>query len=348
MCSGIGGLEVAKECVSPASPPWLPFDQCFHIYQFREFRTNLENQDKFVEIRVKYDHALCFIGRKQGPLVFTFTLLPLEELTLYHYERYRRTSSATARFSERTSFFEFTQKVAGQSHGETRREVDEKNSTSGSVSGGGGGVSLGFISFGGGGASMSGNSARHFTDVTRVGGDFEQTAKISSQAVESERSIVVSFFEEKDSVDVTSRKLRNENHCRAVTYFVRRVFEVYTLTTTIVAIEARVRGGDWLPIEALPDEVAKDVKRAVEKLEKVGTRFDSKTEIFLPTDGLLYEPELAHCCSCEPGLELELHLKNEKLKVEVGLLEQEIERRKALIAAGELGSFDAVAVPAGP
>src|SRR5262245_54422980 len=112
MCVGIDkDLVSASECVSPAAPPWLPFDHCLHVYEFRTFRPVGVNET--IEIRVKYDHALCMKGRKQGPLAYTVTLLPQEQITLYHYERHRRVASATARLSERTSFYDFSQKVSG-------------------------------------------------------------------------------------------------------------------------------------------------------------------------------------------------------------------------------------------
>jgi hypothetical protein len=338
MCVGIDkDLVEAAECVSPAGVPWLPFDHCFHIFEFRTFRLpNLES----VEIRVKYDHALCMKGRKQGPLAYTVTLLPQEEMTLYHYERHRRVNSASAQFSQRTSFYEFSQKVHSRFTSDASSATDDKTSASGSASAGGGFITLGFVGLGGGSASMSASSASHHTAVSHVGQTFENTAVVTAQAVESERSIVVSTFEEKDTVDTTKRVLRNDNNCRAVTYFVRRVFEVYVLTTTIVSIEARLRGGDFVPIESLPDALAKEVKKAVEGLVKIGDRFQAKQEIFLPTDGLVYEPELAHCCSCEPEREKQHFLENQKLEIEIALMAQEVERRKALVAKGELGAFD--------
>ena len=95
-----------------------------------------------------------------------------------------------------------------------------------------------------------------------------------------------------------------------------------------------------MAIEALPDAIAKAVKEAVANLQKPGERFESKKEIYLPTDGLVYEPELAHCCSCEPEREHRYHLENERFKLELALMEQEVERRKALVLAGQLGQFE--------
>jgi len=60
----------------------------------------------------------------------------------------------------------------------------------------------------------------------------------------------------------------------------------------------------------------------------------------LPTDGTLYEPELAHCSSCEPTREAEEKIRLEQLRVatrraclEVELLALEVERRRALIGS---------------
>jgi hypothetical protein len=338
MCIDLNKELVSRsECVSPESPTWLPWQHCFQIYEFRQFRLP---GNESIEIRVKYEHKLCLKGRKQGPLAYTLTLLPQEQITLYHYERHRRVTSATARFSERTSFYEFTQKVSGKFQSRSEEEINSSTKSSGSVSGSGGLFSIGILSVGSASASMSSSSSRAFTDVKTVSSEFENTAKISAQAVETERSIVVSTFEEKDVVDVTRRLLRNDNQCRAVTYFVRRVFEVYSLSTSIVSIEVRVRGGEWTAVDALPDALVKQVKKAIEKLQTPGTKHDSEVEIHLPTDGLVYEPELAHCCSCEPQREYRLHLENEKLKAEIALMEQEVERRKALVSKGELGIFD--------
>ena len=62
--------------------------------------------------------------------------------------------------------------------------------------------------------------------------------------------------------------------------------------------------------------------------------------ITLPTDGTLYEAELAHCSSCEPVVEAmqKVKLEKERLKarrdcLEAELLELEIERRRALLGS---------------
>jgi hypothetical protein len=62
----------------------------------------------------------------------------------------------------------------------------------------------------------------------------------------------------------------------------------------------------------------------------------NRREIALPTDGTLYEAELAHCSSCEPMHEeaMRIRLERERLRarrecLETELLALELERRRA-------------------
>jgi len=67
----------------------------------------------------------------------------------------------------------------------------------------------------------------------------------------------------------------------------------------------------------------------------------------LPTDGTVYDPELAHCCSCEPerveaiSIQLERQ-KAEAMKafVETQMLEVELQRRRMLLQKGDLTPFE--------
>ena len=72
----------------------------------------------------------------------------------------------------------------------------------------------------------------------------------------------------------------------------------------------------------------------------VGQTSQRSSEIAIPTDGLLFEAELAHCSSCEPELERRIELELKKLALEIELLERENERRKSRIANGELSAFE--------
>ena len=74
---------------------------------------------------------------------------------------------------------------------------------------------------------------------------FTQIAVTASQAIEAERSLVVSRFEENEHQTTTERILQNDNHCYAVTYYVRRVNEVYAVHTRVASIEWRLGDGAW-------------------------------------------------------------------------------------------------------
>src|SRR4030095_13126926 len=201
----------------------------------------------------------------------------------------------------------------------------------------GAGTDLPFVTFGSEASASASVSVSNHLDVDSVFESFRSVAEISSQAVETERSIVVSTFTENVSVDTTFRTLRNENHCRAVTYFIRRVFEVYCLSTRLVGIEVQI-GGNWIDIKAVPDALRDAILKQLGPIT-VGQVSQRNTEIAIPTDGLLFEAELAHCSSCEPEMERRLALELKKLELENELLQRENERRKRRIADGDLSEF---------
>lgn len=332
------------ECSGPEPVPWLSWKHCFRMYEFRYGVVPLGNQPAGIanrerlQIRIKYEHSLCLLGRKQGPIVHSLTLLPKEEVRIYEFDRYRRSTSATSRFSMRTSFFSMTQKVQ-DAYSSTKVNAGASVSTSSSASvEGGGGIDLGIISFGGGASGSSGIKTNSYFDVANVSSQFSHVAETSSQAVETERSIVVSTFEDQESVQSTARTLRNDNECRAVTYFVRRVFEVYELSTKIVSIEV-LAGDEWIEVDALPDAVKKLIKEFLKKVE-IGSSHKPKVEIALPTDGLLYEAELAHCCSCECESQVQNTLELERMRIENVMLQLEADRRAKRLEAGELDPFE--------
>lgn len=337
---GCGGAE----CFGPEPVPWLSWKHCFKFYEFRYGAISV-NKDvagavgqERVLVRIRYEHALCLVGRKQGPILHSLTLLPKETVRVYEYDRYRQATSTTNRFSVRTSFFTMTQRVQ-DAFSSTKVGAGASVSTSSSVGvEGGGGIDLGIISFGGGASTSSTtNSSAHF-NVANVSENFSHVAQTSSLAVESERSVVVSTFEESESGQSTSRTLINLNECRAVTYFIRRVFEVYEISTRIVGIDVLIRD-QWVDLAAAPEPVIKAVKEFLEKVA-IGNSHNPKVEISIPTDGLLYEAEQAHCCSCDCQRETEMNIHQARERAEIALLELEAERRKQLLAAGKLDPFE--------
>jgi len=336
-------------CAGPPPTPWLSWKHCFKIFEFREYVIRLDQVAAAVregiKIRVRFEHALCPMGRKQGPIVHSLTLLPQEEVKIYEYDRYTHATSTSARFSQRSSFFSYVSRVT-ESLASVKTDFGAAFSSTASVAcSTGGGIDLGIVSFGSEASSSAAVSVSNHLNVDSVFEAFRHVAEISSQAVETERSVVVSTFTENVSIDTTFRTLRNANHCHAVTYFIRRVFEVYCLSTRLVGIEVQI-GGNWIDLNAVPDALRDAILKQLGPIV-VGQVSQRTSEIAIPTDGLLFEAELAHCSSCEPELEKRIDLELKKLELEVELLERENERRKQRIANGDLSDFEASLPQAG-
>jgi len=179
--------------------------------------------------------------------------------------------------------------------------------------------------------------------------------------VEAERSLVITTYEDTEQINVTSRLLKNYNNCRAVTYYIRRVNEVYDLFTSVRSVRWRIgtTGGqfsDWqteVGLSSLPADLQKFIKAELAKLPQPGTEVKGATCVSIPSDGTVYEAELAHCASCDPEREAEVMIaleraksESRKLCLEAELLSLEVERRKALLAKADLSSFEPAAIPA--
>jgi hypothetical protein len=126
--------------------------------------------------------------------------------------------------------------------------------------------------------------------------------------------------------------------------------------TRVESIEWRRDQGAWRSLDdrAGAADVTKLLERIAPDLPKVGEEVKDRRQITLPTDGTLYEAELAHCSSCEPvreahhEIELEaMRLQARKTCLEVELLALELERRRALEAAGEAAVLDVGSWPLG-
>ena len=132
--------------------------------------------------------------------------------------------------------------------------------------------------------------------------------------------------------------------------------DAYVMSTVVYGISYRIIAPSvpplWHSINDLgwlPGAIATEIKNLLTLLPKVGDVTDKPRPFTLPTDGAVYDAELAHCGSCEPEREALLLIaiekaKNEsrKLCIEAELLEMEVQRRKALIAKGDLDPFEPV------
>lgn len=349
-CSGCGGKceqEPSSACRSPAPVPWIAHDRCQFFYEGRTFDVGFLQDRLRLQVRVIYQHCLRLKGRQQGPLLYTTTLLPGEEVKIYEFDRYRRVKSATERVSVHTSFRQTmsalsqTRRTSSSSaYAETLTEI--RTQADASVSAGGG--LAGFL----GAPKVSGSFEQDVqttlasgASVHTVSEQFSQLAITAAQALEAERAIVVSSFEDEEHRSTTARTLKNHNHCFAVTYFVRRVNELYEASTRVESVEWRL--GDNMPwrslndLDGVPDALRKLFKQLAGVLPKKGEVVVDSRPITLPTDGTVYETELAHCSSCEPTLEAAEKMRLEQLRLmtrraclELELLKLEVERRKAL------------------
>jgi subtilisin family serine protease len=362
-------------CVSPCDPPWRPDANCMFWYEVKFFRVPLgrkEGQNRtfagalatgpYIEFRITYLHKWCLLGKQHGPLLYTVTLLPGEKVTLYHSERYRTITSAEQRYSVQTTFMQFLSVVHEARVTNTLQTLSDRLASVKTVSsvsvGGGLGSLLGLPS---GSASSQTNVTDHnMLQVGFVSDQFNQSLVQSSQLTHAERSLVVSTYQEKDSVDISSRTLFNANECRAVTYFVRKVVELYAFSTTVSDISYRIVAPnippDWHTIDDLgwlPQVIQNEIKTALKLLPKVGDVIEKPQPISLPTDGAVYDPELANCCACEPQREAAIKIRLEKQKAEAlkacldaQELEIELQRRRMLLQKGDLSAFEAT--PASP
>lgn len=350
-------------CVSPCDPPWRPDEQCLVWYETKFFRIPIGRKpdlaaasQEFIEFRITYAHRLCLLGKQHGPLLYTVTLLPGEKVTLYHSDRYRQITSTQERFSVQTTFSQFLSiihqaRVTSTLDALSDRLASVKTSVSGSFGGGLAGL-LGLPS---GSASTQASVTDHNSvQIGFVSDQFSQSIAQASQLTTAERSLVVSTYEDKESIDVTSRILQNNNECRTVTYFVRKVVELYAFSTAVSDISYRIVApnlpSDWHSLNDLawlPQQIQAEIKNALKLLPKVGDTVQKPQPISVPTDGAVYDPELAHCCSCEPEKEAAMAIRLEREKaaalkacLETQVLEIELQRRRLLLQKGDLAPFE--------
>jgi len=357
-CSGCGGTcvdKTPKACRAPAAPPWLPFDRCLMFYEARAF--DLPNlQDRRLQVRVVYEHCLSLLGRQQGPLLYSVTLLPGEKVRIFEFDRYRRVKSSTERVSVQTSFRQ-TMSALSQSrrsssasaYTDTLVDIRAHADTSASAGGGLAGL-FGAPQVKGESGIDTQTTVASGASIKTVTEQFTQIAVTASQAIEAERSLVISRFEENEHQTTTERTLQNDNHCYAVTYYVRRVNEVYAIHTRVGSIEWRVGDGAWRSFDDT-DGVADGIRKLLDglrrQLPRPGESRQDPRQITLPTDGTLYEAELAHCSSCDPTRGAEELIRLERMRLaarreclQTELLELELERRRALAASAQAAPLE--------
>jgi hypothetical protein len=112
--------------------------------------------------------------------------------------------------------------------------------------------------------------------------------------------------------------------------------------------------GNYLSAVLTPAQVGQvepEWRAAVEALLKglptVGEVIEQPTVLAIPTDGVVYDPELAHCCALDPQIEeasliaLERdQAEAQRIGLQVQLMALEVQRRQALLGAGTLEPFE--------
>lgn len=359
-CTGCGGDcvgETPTECSGPKPVPWLPHDRCMYFYESRTFDLGPVIKDLLgFQVRVTYQHCLSLVGRQQGPLLYTTSLLPGEKVRIYEFDRYRRVRSETERVSIHTSFRQtlsaMTQLRLSSSASAYFDLLNTiRTSTDSSVSAGGGLAGfLGFPEVKGSGSVNTDTSIASGAAVQFASESFTQFATTASASVEAERSTVISTFEDEENRSSTARTLKNRNNCYAVTYFIRRVNELYNSSSLVTAVEWRFGDSPWRSIDdldGLAGNILKILDQIVFMLPRVGDVSEDTRQVTIPTDGTVYEAELAHCSSCEPERSAEQLVKLERERaesrkacLESELLALELDRRRKLAHSSEAIPLD--------
>jgi thermitase len=358
-------------CQSPCDPPWRPGPSCTTFTETRTSTVSLAGKDVggdfgrgVVVVSVSYTHRLCLIGKQHGGLAYTLTLLPGEKMTLYQSDRYRRTTTETERFSVQTTFAQFVSALyqkENSSDSSALAQVLNSQTQSSGVSGGGGINFLGLFSLGGGGSSSSTSKSSSAFDFSThsSASQFLSLAQQASQYTDLQRSVTISNYEDSEKLSTTQRTLANNNPCHAVTYFVRKVLDVYAITTTVSAVTFQVKAGNYVSPVLTPDQLGQvkgqyraAVAAIIKGLPALGESLKHETVLTVPTDGVVFDPELAHCCSLDPELEQASLIKLEreqaeaqKIGLELQLMALEVQRRQALLAAGTLAPFEPAPPP---
>ena len=348
-------------CQSPCDPPWQTGPSCITFTETKTSVVSLEGKDVArgsVTVNVTYAHRICLIGKQHGGLAFTLTLLPGEKMTLYHSDRYRRTTSDTERYSVQTTFAQFVQALYQQQTSNDSSALVQvlNNQTQSSSASGGGGINLPGFNLGGGASGSSSSSSSSAADLSAQSSasQFLSLAQQAAQYTDLQRSITVSSYEDSDTVSTTQRTLVNNNRCYAVNYFVRKVLDVYSSTTTVTSVTFQVTVGNYVSGVLTPAQIGQvepAYRAAVEAILKglptVGEVIQQPTALSVPTDGVVYDPELAHCCALDPELDQAELIKLEreqaeaqKIGLQVQLMALEVQRRQALLAAGTLTPFE--------
>jgi hypothetical protein len=351
-------------CQSPCDPPWLTGPACIVFTETRTANAPVKSSKPstndagriIIAISVTYTHDMCLVGKQHGGLAYTLTLLPGEKMTIYHSDKFRRTTSDSARVSSQTTFAQFAASLFQLNTSNDSSSLSNvlNNTASSSSSSSSPFSPVTWIAGGSSGANSASSSKSLSLSTQSAADAFVSIANQASFFTDQQRSLTISSYEDTETVDTTQRTLVNNNICYAVNYFVRKVLDVYTSSTKVTAVTFQVTAGAYVSpvltpaqIDQLPAQFQAEVKAALLAAPPVGEVVGHPSRLSVPTDGVVYDPELAHCCALDPELELAASIKAEraqaetqKIGLQIQLMALEVQRRQALLAAGTLTPFD--------
>jgi thermitase len=300
-------IETLHACDAPASVASPSADCGFAFYESRTFHTGAL-QDRRIHIRITYEHCLLRLGCQQGNILYATTLLPGEEIRLFELTRFPRVTASTEQVTVHTAFRRALNAMSAarrstSSSGYADALTDNRTHACPPLATESGGATFPLPGRPGGLGLEVRTTLASDASIHAASEQFSEIAAAASHAVEAERSLVVSRFEEAGFQSTTPRCLKNENACYAVTYYVRRINEIYKISTRAVATEWRV-GANWrmlANLEGVGDtlrHLLEDVRRRV---PRPGDCSITPRGITLPTDVTIYESELAHGATTEPA-----------------------------------------------
>lgn len=242
----------------PCCPPLVQHD-CAEKLRFRyrlPFRPNVNDRRVPVDVIYVFEYERCSCGNVLGDLQHTISLLPGEEVRLAVTDTSSRFSfdreTQLAYRHERTSAesqlsFGFAKAVSDLSISESS---SVNSSFEESWAEGGGGASFNFLGIieiggGGGGGSYSADSSRDFArSLTQHA---QSASSYSAASVRASRAVSVgevntrehSEGESEAHYESSSRRVRNENRCHVVNYFVWQLMKCQRIRWRLAAIEVQ-------------------------------------------------------------------------------------------------------------
>lgn len=253
-----GSVAVPAPIDVPCCPP-LGYEPCSDKLQIRyslPFRPSIQDRRVPVEVIFVFEFERCSCGLRLGDLQHTFSLMPGEDVRLFTADKSTRWS-----YDKETELSYRHERTSSESHftfGFARAVSDLDISSSGSSEsdyeedwsqgGGGASLNLGFVSIGGGGGGGS-YSAQSSSEFARnLSRHAEASSSYVAASVRASRAVSIGEVETRthaegeseQSFEASTRHVRNNNYCHAVSYYVWQIMKCQRIRWRLVAIEKYV------------------------------------------------------------------------------------------------------------